>query len=125
MPLIHILPGLSAPHGPCIIDEDTVLGDCVKATLSYLEFWQGSQSQCPGHLEVYPLVALSMGCVREVTPFLEFDDMNPGNASAKDAIFPKVTEKSIEVLAKHARYYMRCIQVSLTWPKILCNLWPL
>ena len=39
-----------------------------------------------------------------ITPFLEFDDMNPVNASAKDAIISKVTDKSIEVLAKHARH---------------------
>ena len=39
-----------------------------------------------------------------ITPFLEFDDMNPGDASAKDAILSQVTDESIEVLAKHARY---------------------
>ena len=39
-----------------------------------------------------------------ITPFFEFDDMNPSDASAKDAILPKVTDKSIKVLAEHARY---------------------
>ena len=39
-----------------------------------------------------------------ITLFLEFDDVNPSDASAKDTILPKVTDKSIEVLAKHARY---------------------
>ena len=76
----------------------------VKAALPDLEFQQRSRSQRPWHLGVYPLVVLSIGCAREDNPVLEFDDMNPGSASAKDAILPKVTDKSIEVLAKHARY---------------------
>ena len=41
-----------------------------------------------------------------ITPFLEFDDINPGNPSANDTIILKVSlsDKSIEVLEKHARY---------------------
>ena len=39
-----------------------------------------------------------------ITLFLEFNDMSPGDASTKDAILPKVTDESIEVLTKHVRY---------------------
>ena len=49
--------------------------------------------------------------------------MNPGNASAKNAILPKVTDKSIEVLSQHARYQMRHIQGGLACPKFAGYLW--
>ena len=49
--------------------------------------------------------------------------MNPGNASAKSAILPKVTDKSIEVLSQHARYQVRHIQGGLTCCKFPGYLW--
>ena len=45
--------------------------------------------------------------------------MNPGNASAKNAIPLKVTNKTFKVLSKQARYQVRHIQGGLAWPKIL------
>ena len=58
-----------------------------------------------------------------ITRFLELDNVNPGNASAKNAILPKVTDKSIEVLSQHARYQVRHIQGGLTCPKFAGYLW--
>ena len=40
-------------------------------------------------------------------PFLEFNDMNPAHAFAKNTNLLKVTDKSIKVLSQHARCQVR------------------